>query len=223
MKTKDRIMLTSLTLFNSQGENNITTVDIATEMDISPGNLYYHFKGKEAIIEQLYLAMEHEMLDVLQAPLKDDIDVENVWFYLYIVFEQIHKYRFFYRNITDILYRYPKINKRFKRILKKKRETARATLILLEQKNILSPHEDEVHDSYIDNLADNITLLLTYWMSYIELDQNSDATPALSIHRGVFQVMSLIAPYLQDHYQSFYLDCKTLFNALNEELGKQKQ
>ncbi len=216
MKTKDRILLTSLTLFNDEGEPNVTTVDIAAEMDISPGNLYYHFKGKEAIIEQLYLAMEKDLNDILQAPLTDDLDAENIWLYLYVVFEQIHKYRYFYRNIADILGRYSKLNLRFAKLLNKKRQTAAATLGILVDNKVID--QKLIDSGAINNLSDSIAMLLTYWMSYTEIGQRSDINPVLSIHRGVFQVMSLVAPFLQRDYQSFYQECRVLFEALSSEL-----
>ncbi len=215
MKTRDRILLTSLTLFNELGEANVTTVDIAIEMEISPGNLYYHFKGKEAIIEQLYTLMESELLAVLDAGLEDEIDVENAWFYLYVVFEQIYKYRYFYRNIADLLARYPALQKRFAKVLGKKRKTALATLQLLADAEVVEISSELQHQ----HLADNIVMLLTYWLNFSELEQRSQANPVLSIHRGVFQVMSLIAPYLRAEYAEFYRECEALFAGLSKELG----
>jgi len=41
-KTKDKILRTALELFNNEGESQISSVDIASVMGISPGNLYYH-------------------------------------------------------------------------------------------------------------------------------------------------------------------------------------
>ena len=58
MKTRDRILHVSLLLFNDEGEAQQTAVDISNALGISPGNLYYHFKGKDAIIRALFDAFE---------------------------------------------------------------------------------------------------------------------------------------------------------------------
>ena len=70
MKTRDRILHTSLLLFNQEGEPNTTTVDIANELDISPGNLYYHFKGKDIIIAELFNQYEQGLYEILSAPIE---------------------------------------------------------------------------------------------------------------------------------------------------------
>jgi len=69
-RTRERIFETSLRLFNQFGEPNVTTTVISDEMNISPGNLYYHFRNKDEIIEEIFRAFEREIEDTLAAPEK---------------------------------------------------------------------------------------------------------------------------------------------------------
>ena len=64
MSTKERILDASLALFNELGERKVTTNHIASHLQISPGNLYYHFKNKQAIIFALFERYEERVLEI---------------------------------------------------------------------------------------------------------------------------------------------------------------
>ena len=201
MKTRDKILLSSLALFNTDGEPNVTAVDIANELDISPGNLYYHFHGKDEIIPELYAAFELELIDILSAPLEKNLSAQDTWFYLYIVFEHIFNHRYFYRNLNDILQRYPQIAKKFSKLLELKVQAARAVALELRSQNFL-----ELDDLQLERLCDNIAMSLTFWLNYTQLREQ--------IHQGVFQIMSLVTQHLRPEFRYFYDECCALFDAL---------
>jgi AcrR family transcriptional regulator len=208
MKTRDRIIHTSLLLFNEEGEPNTTTVDIANEMDISPGNLYYHFKGKDVIIAELFSQYEQGLSEILNAPLDKPLSVEDNWFYLYVVFEEMYNYRFLYRNLSDLLRRYPELKVRFRRMLKLKRAAILAIWEKLTREAVVSAAENEV-----EALVDNMVLLLNYWLNYDHLRHDNRA-PALVIHQGVYQLMVMIAPYLGKHQREFYEQVQEIYSTI---------
>ena len=202
MKTREKILHTSLQLFNEEGESHVTTVDIANEMDISPGNLYYHFKGKEIIIEILFEKFEDEFSDILHAPINKELKIEDSWYYLYVVFEEMYHYRFIYQNLSDLLQRYEILNKRFRKLLNL---TASSIITTLREANILA-----IDDDAVDVLVNNIIMTITYWIAYSNLKDGKQPEQIL-LHKGVFQVLSLIAPFLSQGKLEYRELCKQFY------------
>jgi len=214
MKTRERILQTSLILFNELGEPNVTTLDIANELDISPGNLYYHFRGKEKLIPELFDRFEEGITSVLKAPIENALSVQDYWFYLYVLFEEIYNNRFIYRDLSDLLQRFDSIRRRFRRILALKVKTARTICETLAERGILEISAEET-----EQLADGIAMTVTYWLNYQDL--RAEQTPAnVVMHRGVYRVMSLIGPYFAGAQRAFYEDCRALYQTVIDEASK---
>ena len=190
-QTRQRILDASLMMFNAQGEPNVTTNHIADELEISPGNLYYHFRNKDDIIEQLFAVYEQRMDAALVAPSGRLPGLEDVWLQLHLVFECIWDYRFLYRDLVDILSRNRRLRMRFARILRRADEQAHAVMRGLVQAGVMRASADEV-----DAASTNILVIATFWMNYASA--RGDKDERASIRDGIVQVMMLIAPFLRD-------------------------
>ena len=199
IKTRDRILKTSLALFNAEGEAQVSTVDIAAVLGISPGNLYYHFKGKEPIIEALFADFEVELRQVLSAPLQRPVSFEDNWVFIYIVFEEINDFRFFYEGMASILERCPQLRPRVARLLGLKRSTTLAVLSDLEAQRLALFERDEK-----ERLADRIAAHFTFWLQYRAATEAAP-TDRARINDAVYATILMIAPYLAGE-RAAYLD-----------------
>ena len=191
MKTKERIIHVSLELFNRYGEPNVTTLQIADELDISPGNLYYHYKNKTEILVELYSRYESQMQELLDVP-DVDISLEDHWLFLHLIFECISKYQFLYKDLVNILHRYDKLRSKFKKILQKKTEASAMICLSLRQQGLLVASDDE-----LNSLCQNIVLTTTYWPSF-DIIRQGTGDQHIDLARGIHQVMSLVAPFLRE-------------------------
>lgn len=70
LKTRDRILIAARTLFNAEGYGALSALDIANALEISPGHLYYHFKGKGEIAAALIDELEVALASQLDAALR---------------------------------------------------------------------------------------------------------------------------------------------------------
>lgn len=186
--TRQRILDTALALFNAEGEPHITTNRISDELEISPGNLHYHFRTKAILIEALFAGYEQRMLELLATPEERHPEIDDIWLFLHLAFETIGDYRFLYRDLTDLCSRNRGLHQRFRGILNLSMETARSLLYGLKDAGQL-----EANDRQLDAIVRNIVLVSTYWLAFDQvLERDAEARP----DRAAWQVMSLVSPYL---------------------------
>ena len=208
-RTRERILELSLRLFNEFGEPNITTTVIADEMHISPGNLYYHFRNKDDIVNSIFDGFEAEIVRMLTVPAGRRSNLEDVWQYLHLMFELIWKYRFFYRDLNDLLSRNRRLELQFKAILEHKIKVARQLCEDLRSEGAL-----EAGDVQIGAMATNMVVVATYWLSYeyVRNPRKYGEQQALAdaLARGCYQVLSMIGPYLRG-------ETLALFQRLSDE------
>tara|TARA_R110000822_G_scaffold59736_25_gene149080 strand:- start:15947 stop:16591 length:645 start_codon:yes stop_codon:yes gene_type:complete len=208
MKRRDMILVVSLKLFNEEGEANLTAVDIANELDISPGNLYYHFKGKEELVAELYKQFETGIVALLQGANDAGDTLEEQWLHLYVVLEYIYLYRFFFRNTTDLLQKYPAIDGHFRRLLEQQYQSIRVMLHNLLEEGVLASNCSE--EIRIDELADNMMLIYTYWFEFQNL-RKRQLNQHKFIQGAILQIMTLLAPYMGDMQRQFTEECNALY------------
>jgi len=67
MQTKQRILIKAISLFNQKGFHAFTISDIALHCDMSRGNLAYHFKNKQKILEEVAKSMVTDIAQIQKA------------------------------------------------------------------------------------------------------------------------------------------------------------
>jgi AcrR family transcriptional regulator len=192
-RTRDRILDVSLAMFNERGEPNVTTNHIADELEISPGNLYYHFRNKDDIVEHLFARYESGIDRALTVPEDRLPNLEDIWLQLHLAFEVMWEYRFILRDVVDLTSRNRKLRMHFARILKRAAANAVVVMQGLVRAEVMRASRAE-----IEATANNILLVATFWMNFNVVRGGGGEKTAEDLTHGIYQTMMLLAPFLRD-------------------------
>ena len=219
IKTRERIVQHSLDLFNQSGERNVSTNHIAAHMEISPGNLYYHFPNKQAIIAVLFAEYETLVDSFLRPPQGRPMTVQDKRYYLQALLAAMWRYRFLHRDLEHLLDSDSDLAARYRRFSQRCLIQGIAIYQRFVEAGIL--RMDRVQ---IESLTLNAWIILTSWVRFLcTTRENSAHLSEEAVKRGVYQVLVLeagfVTPEAKDAVDALF---KEFYVPLNQALEEVK-
>lgn len=190
MSTKEKILDIALNLFNQNGATDVTTNHIASALEISPGNLYYHYKNKEEIIRALFDRINLAWDQAFAMPTDRPPTLHDLEMVMAKNFTLLWEYRFFYRDLMGLLRHDPELRESYQLQRQRGLHDTRELIVFFVQSGVLNKLEE--HE--IDALTRVAYLISDFWLPSIELD----GQPITSEHleQGVALMRAMVKPHL---------------------------
>ncbi|MBV8328585.1 TetR/AcrR family transcriptional regulator [Chryseobacterium sp.] len=200
MKTRDKILFKALELFNEKGYNTITTRHIAAELNISAGNLHYHFRHSEDIIKILFTELSLKMDGLLNTMKKmENTTLEDLYQFTLSTSKIFYSYRFIFVNFVDILKNIPEIKSQYEGIHISRKEEFQVIFSGFQKNGIL---KKDVPDFIMDSLIQQIFIIADNWITHNYMILKLNETKA--VHHYTLLQMNLFYPFLTEKQQKLY-------------------
>jgi len=188
-KTKDKILISSLVLFNEGGFNNVTTASIAKRTGILEGSLWYHFNTKKDILSSHIQLLEKTFVSVNQQIKSKKFEtIINEFFKSYNI---IWDFRYILRdNFQKSFENDESISKSIKEI--------NNFLDKWAENKILHSYESgliKINSKEIGNLSEIILVIGRYWLDF-SMKKYPDVNISSLRIKGLKHIVTVLSPYL---------------------------
>jgi len=190
--TRERILEAALALFNVDGSHAVSTRHIATRLEISPGNLYYHFANKEEIVLCLYQRIEAQLESILAPRAGETQTFDSVLRYLDDIFGHLWEFRFFYRDVNSLLRDVPGLKERYRDLAERVRIRSRVIFDSMVAAGWMDATPDQ-----LDLLTTNAWIVLTQWFTHRQVVDRRRTIQSSDIREGIRHLVALFSPLLR--------------------------
>jgi AcrR family transcriptional regulator len=164
-ETKARIISTSVELFNKKGFVSVTMRDLATELDMSLGNLTYHYKKKEDLIIAIHERIIEER-NVMLESVQMIPSILNIHQQLVPLLQLYERYRFLQQDILEVTRAYPLIAHAMQEHIKNQIKYIKAIIDYSVGSGNMQP---EARLGQYQQLAETVWMIITFWLTQREL------------------------------------------------------
>ncbi len=193
--TKQKIIAAAIGLYNEKGVPAVTMRDIAQSVGISAGNLAYHFKNQDFIIEEAFRQMEAQRDDILSG-VQEIPSFENINAQLVPLLKLARTYSFIYLDSVHIFRTYPGIARLQRSYFEQSIAYIKAVIELSQGAGNIIP---EPRTGTYQRLAHTTWMIINFWLEQAILRGENDARDD-DIRQKIWD---LVIPYLTDkgHHQ----------------------
>lgn len=189
--TQRRILQAALELFNAEGTGAVSASRIAERCGISKGNVQYHFPNKQDVILALFHSAVEEMnqgwySDHLQPTL------EHMVAMFVRQLQLIQKYRFFYRELADLLRQDSRLRRQYAQNRERRLWVIEQFLRALEAQALLYLPADPRR---LRSIVEITWILSENWLNYTECQDRE--LSAQTVLDGYYGILEVLRPYLR--------------------------
>lgn len=188
MSNKDKILTSALKLFNTHDLKSITTNIIAEDCGVSPGNLYYHFKDKEAIIRTLFTQMVEKERCIDEGC--SDYSLKGMHKYFQDMLQVYWEFRFLKREIITVISQDPKMKPLVQEYTQMHEASIKDAINTFIKHGILVNLTEQAKT----HLTQTTLMQLLFYIPFMEM-QSKRITKKV-FQEGVDLIFSALEPYL---------------------------
>ncbi|MGH8238067.1 MAG: TetR/AcrR family transcriptional regulator [Steroidobacteraceae bacterium] len=188
--TQTRIVEAALELFNEHGTAAVSTNRIAEHCGISKGNLHYHFHNKQEIIRFLFQRAVDEMdAGWYRDHLAATLDHMAAMFVRQL--QLIRDYRFFYREMADLLRQDKVLRRRFAHNRERRLVEIERFFGALAARGLMNLPADPRR---LRSIVDITWIISENWLNYVEYHDRELTLEA--VVAGYDEILEVLRPYL---------------------------
>ena len=158
MKLKEKILSKAVELFNDNGISSTSPNQIAAALNISTGNLTYHFKTKSDLVRAVYENMHAKSIDFIK--LDGYLTLDDFRKIMRAFRDFMRNHSFFFQDLFFILHKYPEVGKLYEESNLMRLKQGRSLFEYYIETGRMIPESEGIN---YDFLTHNVWMVGAFW------------------------------------------------------------